>query len=228
MTKYWLRPLAIAIALTLGSCAADLRPTLTPQPGAGQNIIYEHGRPTIVSSALNRVEALLFPNELNSSRRMLVGVGVYNGTKVPFDVSSEEISVRFSDDGSSLQVVSPAQIRETRQAEVANKKFWAGLSNILGDLSGMYSPTDNAYTKAQREAKYRADIQSADKQNGANQNYLRMLLERQTVQPGKEVGGIIEIDVPQRFSTTRPIEISVRVGAEVHKVLLMVNFSEVN
>ncbi|HTT97320.1 MAG TPA: hypothetical protein VMF58_04680 [Rhizomicrobium sp.] len=130
------------VAMVLSGCATEY--SISPAPGAGQQIRYEQGAPTIFSE--KRSAAIqVTPLRVTDDMRLAFGVAAFNKSSVPSNFGVENISVEQAD-GTQDKVFTSGELIHEAKVDAEWKTFAAALAGGLASASSYSTTRGTAYT----------------------------------------------------------------------------------
>ena len=244
--KVGLSILALTIGISLSACQTTT--TLTPQVGAAQEIVYDHGEATVISKkdkSVARIAATDSPVE----SRLGLGVGLFNSSDSQANVGPENVSVATVS-GTTVRVWTyEALVKEakTRAAWMAVAVAMSGAANAYAAAqpatinsygtaygrggsstysasSTIYNPANSVAAQQMVQANTNRNISQISGQLGEVLGSLKgSVLRLTTVRPGEIGAGVIVIDKP-KFKKDEPnnLRITIRFNGDVHEFLYTV------
>lgn len=122
----------------LQGCASTLQ--LDPLTLDGQQKVYQEGIETIISQKKSLVAIRPETKTYSSEARPTIIIAVLNGTKKPFDLSTEDVHVFV--DGEPHKVLTYDEL----VAEVKRQQAWATVATALGGLAQSMNAANAGYT----------------------------------------------------------------------------------
>lgn len=238
--------LTLAVAVGLTSCAGrsvEIRPTT----GALQEVKFEGGDALVHLIGSNRLTGIVVPrrNVIAESARIPLFVYIKNLYEEPIVFSPENVSARIIPNGAALTVMSSEALQAEAEAAIAQQRAAAALSiigNTMTAIGGGYQQrtgqsnttgpagatirtyNDTVYDpnralEAQRRANElnESAIAASNRNQESIRNSLEGILHKQTIAPGTDHSGVIEIEAPRSKNEPVDIEVSLVVGRETHR-----------
>jgi hypothetical protein len=216
----------LAIALAAG-CIAPMA-SVQPLKHEGQDVIYENGLPVTTSSG-RESDLIVAPvtsatGRYRISNRLMFMVLIRNRSPNRIEVSEASFTLRTS--GALAHTITSVEMEDTIRSQAAWAQAMNGISTALASMNaGMYggrssatvhgkgeittvSVTDHAEAqRAQREVAREGATNSAviTARERAALDGLDRMLQRNTVLPGAEVGGLVVLDIPRSSACTRQV-----------------------
>lgn len=192
------------LAVALSGCASEY--SISPAPGAGQQIRYEQGLPTIFSD--KRAAAIqVTPLKVTDDMRLAFGIAAFNKTGGPSNFGVENISVE-QPDGTPDRVFTSSELIHEAKVDAQWKTFAAALAGGLASASAYSTTRGTAYTpvgsvswsSTSYDPVQAAEIRAETRDNIAGirasldrtvSNIHQEALQTTTVNAGDSYGGIV-------------------------------------
>lgn len=235
--------IALATSFALSACASSM--SLEPWPPFSQEIVFQRGSATVVSSGATTVHVGPAASILDSSSRMRFHVAIHNTTEATLDFSTANIRAVQADGSTPLQVISAEQLQAEIDDGIRSQKIAAALGmmgNALNAANAGYQSTygtvsaygPGGYTQGTYTAtSYNAGaaVAAQAQANAMNQNliqnvrnaeadaaqFMSTVLQRHTLAPGTWYGGIVEIVPPTDKKLGQDFQIVITAAGEEHQ-----------
>jgi len=207
-----IRVLIIILAgVLLQGCASTMQ--LSPEPGEGQQKIYQDGIGTVISRQSSVVQIRAASDTYRSDQRPQLMVAVYNGTDAPFDFSVADIAVFV--DGKRIKVYKYDELA----AEIQRAQGTADLAALLLDgaqVSAAAAAGNGYYDDGSSQAQFDREMRAADIRTARKLSNLRATaVRRNTVFPHTWYDGTITLAaIPD--SQPHKLKVVVFAGDDMH------------
>lgn len=131
----------------VGGCATNM--SLTPQPSGEQNLVYDQGRPAIVSTKTDTVYLVLPATGFTTDKRPQFVVAVKNNSDRPFNFSEQAISViatKTDKDGKTDDYELPTYSYEYLVKEAKRAAAWESVAVALQGAADSYNASMSGYS----------------------------------------------------------------------------------
>jgi hypothetical protein len=212
-----------AASVALCGCATEY--SISPVPGASQQLRYEQGVPTIYSEQKAGVIQIT-PVGISDDMRLAFGVAAFNKVPGPSNLGVENISLT-QEDGSSDKIFTSGELVHEAKVRAQWAEFATALAGGLAAANSYSTTTGTAYTpigpvsyhSRSYDAVGAAEIRSVTSENLASiRNSLDhtisgirgSMLQTTTINAGDSYGGIV---VAEKLSSSKyPQQVSLHVN----------------
>lgn len=232
------RLILLAVALVFASSTVHAGRAFQPEALEGQRVKFEHGTGSVSSTAQRSFVLISYEPEAGCCGWLRVYIS--NGGDDPVDVSEQSASV--SAGGRDMHVFTFAEVQKKLRRSARWAQFAAGLAmglnsysagqagysqhsgTISGDVDARYSGTTYDSAAAQ-QAQFRAAQENTELWASVEQtartrsaDLRAAALQRTTLDPGEDVFGDIEIQLPRPVKHQETsFSVQIRVGEDVHE-----------